>query len=198
MFIVLAFALFSNSAYSQPQTARAKKQNVKTKIIEKVVEIDLDIAASKSYIPKTIQSGLEQKTDGASLMQEADGKDNASDESLSFRKTTSISNKMIVVMFNQNSSDLYDDMKRRIKKMAAEIRNRKYDRVIVEGFASPDEYNIEELSARRAKAVYDELLLDFIDAKKLEYIGLGAKLPIESNKTPNGRQSNRRVELIVE
>ncbi len=59
-----------------------------------------------------------------------------------------------------------------------------------------EQYNLE-LSKSRAAAVRDYLVAGGIPGFKLRIVGLGAKEPIASNKTENGRAQNRRVEIIV-
>jgi OmpA-OmpF porin, OOP family len=55
----------------------------------------------------------------------------------------------------------------------------------------------QALSERRAAAVRTHLIAAFgIEAGRLEARGLGASRPAESNDSPEGRQNNRRVELI--
>jgi OOP family OmpA-OmpF porin len=52
------------------------------------------------------------------------------------------------------------------------------------------------LSEKRAAAVKAYLVSKGIDASRLESKGLGATKPKVSNDTPEGRQTNRRVELV--
>lgn len=53
------------------------------------------------------------------------------------------------------------------------------------------------LSERRAAAVVRFLTETYrIDPGRLEVRGLGPSAPIASNDTPEGRQQNRRVELV--
>jgi len=54
-----------------------------------------------------------------------------------------------------------------------------------------------KLSTDRAKMVYDLLVLNGIDAKKLSYKGFGATKPIASNITEKGKALNRRTEFMV-
>ncbi|MEP0547778.1 MAG: OmpA family protein [Rhodothermales bacterium] len=55
-----------------------------------------------------------------------------------------------------------------------------------------------QLSERRAAAVRDYLVQrEGIDASRLESAGLGQTAPAADNATPEGRQTNRRVELVV-
>jgi outer membrane protein OmpA-like peptidoglycan-associated protein len=57
-------------------------------------------------------------------------------------------------------------------------------------------YNLD-LSGRRAVAVKAHLVSAFgIDAGRLETTGLGETTPAADNATPEGRQQNRRVELV--
>ena len=55
-------------------------------------------------------------------------------------------------------------------------------------------YNMK-LSENRAKAVMEYLLNKGVDSERLSSKGLGLTMPIASNKTPEGRTRNRRVEL---
>jgi len=59
-----------------------------------------------------------------------------------------------------------------------------------------DEYN-QELSERRAGAVRDYLVQQGVAASAVTARGFGKTEPIASNDTPEGRQKNRRVELVV-
>jgi outer membrane protein OmpA-like peptidoglycan-associated protein len=52
------------------------------------------------------------------------------------------------------------------------------------------------LSDKRAAAVKDYLVGKGIDASRLDAKGLGATKPVASNATAEGRQENRRVELV--
>ncbi len=54
------------------------------------------------------------------------------------------------------------------------------------------------LSEQRAQAVVDGLVARGIDPARLQASGKGETEPIETNDTPEGRQSNRRVEIDVE
>ncbi len=55
----------------------------------------------------------------------------------------------------------------------------------------------QKLSEQRAGAVRDYLLSQGIPADQITSSGKGFTMPVADNKTPAGRQQNRRVELIV-
>lgn len=53
------------------------------------------------------------------------------------------------------------------------------------------------LSTERAKSVYKYFYESGISPARMQYIGYGDSMPITSNKTNEGRQKNRRVELVI-
>ncbi len=58
-------------------------------------------------------------------------------------------------------------------------------------------YLNKRLSQRRANSVMIQLIKDGVDANRLSAKGYGEKNPIASNRTANGRATNRRVELKI-
>ena len=59
-----------------------------------------------------------------------------------------------------------------------------------------DEYN-QRLSEQRGAAVRDYLTQEGMAASSVTTKGLGKTQPVASNDTANGRQQNRRVELVI-
>ena len=59
-----------------------------------------------------------------------------------------------------------------------------------------DEFN-QQLSERRAESVRDFLAQQGVPASGITARGFGKTQPVASNDTPEGRQRNRRVELVV-
>lgn len=57
-------------------------------------------------------------------------------------------------------------------------------------------YNLD-LSARRARAVFDYLLQKGIPEKRLDWKAFGETRPVAENTSEAGRQQNRRVECII-
>lgn len=55
----------------------------------------------------------------------------------------------------------------------------------------------QTLSERRAEAVRNYLIQQGVPAGATSAAGFGKTRPVASNETPEGRQLNRRVELVV-
>lgn len=58
-----------------------------------------------------------------------------------------------------------------------------------------DEYNMN-LSQRRAQTVVDYLVKRGVEESRLRAVGYGNTMPIASNNSKEGRQINRRVEMV--
>jgi outer membrane protein OmpA-like peptidoglycan-associated protein len=107
------------------------------------------------------------------------------------------------VNFQFDSADLTPDGRDRVNQIAS-ILNRQASnrRVAVEGHASRESaaqeaYN-QRLSERRAETVADALGRDGVQTSQISSRGLGTRSPIASNETEDGRQQNRRVEVVIE
>jgi outer membrane protein OmpA-like peptidoglycan-associated protein len=59
------------------------------------------------------------------------------------------------------------------------------------------EVDNQKLSEKRAKAVYDYLVVKGIKANQLAYKGYGEKAPFTENSSEEGRALNRRTELKI-
>jgi OOP family OmpA-OmpF porin len=57
-------------------------------------------------------------------------------------------------------------------------------------------YN-QELTEKRAQAVADQFQAEGIAADRMTVKGMGEANPVESNETRQGREANRRVEVVV-
>ncbi|HKQ85345.1 MAG TPA: OmpA family protein [Candidatus Acidoferrales bacterium] len=69
----------------------------------------------------------------------------------------------------------------------------------IEGYTDSvgsDDYN-QQLSEQRAASVRDFLAQEGVPASSITAKGLGKADPVASNDTPEGRQRNRRVEIVV-
>ena len=103
------------------------------------------------------------------------------------------------ILFDVDKAETKSTAKDSIAK-AAEVLVKYPDTYItVEGHTDSTgttEYN-QKLSERRADAVRDQLLRDGVPASRLSVKGYGESNPVADNATPEGRQSNRRVQLEI-
>lgn len=103
------------------------------------------------------------------------------------------------VLFDTNKSELRSGARSTIDKLAAFLAEYPTRNVQIEGFTDSTgavEYN-QRLSERRAEAVRNVLAAQGIDSRRLMTRGYGVEYPVASNETAEGRQRNRRVEVII-
>jgi outer membrane protein OmpA-like peptidoglycan-associated protein len=103
------------------------------------------------------------------------------------------------VLFDVDRSDVKPGASTELERVATVINEEPGRRVLVEGHADstgPDSYNLE-LSRRRAESVARALVDDGVSPSRVISEGLGETQPIATNDTPEGRQQNRRVEVVV-
>jgi outer membrane protein OmpA-like peptidoglycan-associated protein len=103
------------------------------------------------------------------------------------------------VLFRSGSYELLPGARERLAKVSGIVLAYPSLRVAVEGHTDSigsDEYNFS-LSERRAEAVRDYLVQQGIAPSSVTSRGYGKSEPIASNDTPEGRQQNRRVELVL-
>ena len=105
------------------------------------------------------------------------------------------------VYFDFDSSNLKVSSREKIAEIATILNHeRSKDRIIsVEGHSDnigDPNYNLT-LSSERADVVMKELVFSSIDQGRLSSLGKGENSPIADNSTREGRQANRRVEIVV-
>ncbi len=103
------------------------------------------------------------------------------------------------VLFRSGSFELAPGARERLAKVSGIILAYPSLHVSVEGHTDSvggDDYN-QTLSERRAQAVRDYFVQQGISSTSVEAHGFGKTAPIASNDTPDGRQQNRRVELVL-
>jgi outer membrane protein OmpA-like peptidoglycan-associated protein len=103
------------------------------------------------------------------------------------------------VLFKSGSYELMPGARERLAKVSGIVLAYSGLRLAVEGHTDSiggDEYN-RKLSEQRADAVRDYLVQQGIGADAITASGFGKSEPVAANDTPEGRQQNRRVELVV-
>ena len=100
-------------------------------------------------------------------------------------------------LFDFDKSVVRPDGKRSIDEALAKIKGVDLEMVIATGHTDSigtDRYN-QRLSERRAAAVKEYLVSKGIASSKVTTIGKGESQPVATNKTAEGRQKNRRVDI---
>ena len=101
------------------------------------------------------------------------------------------------VTFDTNMADIRPSFYEVLDSVALVLKE--YDKTIIEIMGHTDStgseaYN-QKLSERRAASVGKYLAGQGIDSRRVVPQGFGARSPIASNTTAEGKQQNRRVEL---
>ena len=106
---------------------------------------------------------------------------------------------MADVLFDFNKYNLKPDAQIKLAKLAGIIQSHPGLHLAVEGHTDnigTDEVNMK-LSQQRADTVRDFLVQQGLAQDALTSVGLGKSEPVADNNTNEGRQKNRRVEIIV-
>jgi OOP family OmpA-OmpF porin len=100
-------------------------------------------------------------------------------------------------LFDFDKSVVRPDGKKNIDDALAKLKGVDVEMVIATGHTDSigtEAYN-QKLSERRAAAVKEYLVSKGIPASKITTIGKGESQPVATNKTAEGRQKNRRVDI---
>jgi len=103
------------------------------------------------------------------------------------------------VLFRSGSFELAPGARERLAKVSGIVLAYPSLHLSIEGHTDSvggDEYN-QNLSEQRAQAVRDYFVQQGISSSTIETHGYGKSAPIASNDSPEGRQQNRRVELVL-
>jgi len=103
------------------------------------------------------------------------------------------------VLFDFDKSALKADGKSKLDDLAAKVKDINLEVVIAIGHTDSigsDAYN-QKLSVRRAESVKAYLVSKGVEPNRIYTEGKGEKQPVASNKTKDGRQKNRRVEIEI-
>ncbi len=104
------------------------------------------------------------------------------------------------VLFDVDSDRIRPESTPTLEEIGEMLEEHPNLRIAIEGHTDStgdDDHNLD-LSIRRAVAVRQYLIDAYgIDANRLEADGFGETQPAADNDTPEGRQQNRRVELVI-
>ena len=103
------------------------------------------------------------------------------------------------IFFDTDKYDLKPESNAELQHLVLFMKQNPHLKVEISGHTDnigSDEHN-QILSEKRAKAVYDFLILNGIDKNRMTYKGYGETKPIDTNDTEEGRANNRRTEFTV-
>jgi outer membrane protein OmpA-like peptidoglycan-associated protein len=103
------------------------------------------------------------------------------------------------VLFDTGKFSLRPEAREKLARVAGIVESHPGLRLDVEGYTDSvgtDEYN-QQLSEKRGVSVRDDLMQQGMPAASVSSKGFGKSQPTASNDTAEGRQQNRRVELVI-
>jgi outer membrane protein OmpA-like peptidoglycan-associated protein len=104
------------------------------------------------------------------------------------------------ILFDVNSDRIRPESTPTLEEIGEMLADHADLRISIEGHtdADGDDASNQALSEKRAAAVRSFLMVTYsVDAGRLESVGVGETKPVAPNDTPEGKQQNRRVELVV-
>jgi len=104
------------------------------------------------------------------------------------------------ILFDFDKATLRRDVEFNLVKIATILNQFAEMKVLVEGHTDnigTEEYNLG-LSQRRAQAVDEFLVSQGVVESRLSFEGYGESRPVADNDTDEGRQKNRRVDLVIQ
>jgi outer membrane protein OmpA-like peptidoglycan-associated protein len=103
------------------------------------------------------------------------------------------------ILFDFNKATLRREVEFNLVKIATILNQFPEMGILIEGHTDSigtDEYNLD-LSRRRAQAVSEFLKSQDVAEARMTYEGYGESRPVADNETDQGRQRNRRVDLVI-
>jgi outer membrane protein OmpA-like peptidoglycan-associated protein len=104
------------------------------------------------------------------------------------------------ILFDFDKATLRRDVEFNLVKIATILNQFSEMNIAIEGHTDAvgtEEYNLG-LSKRRAQAVRDFLASQGVVEGRLSFDGYGESRPVADNDTEEGRQKNRRVDLVIQ
>jgi len=172
-------------------------------------KVDTAQAQAQSRLSEDQRAGLSEQRETARLdsrTREADiahDKNDALQQQIDAMNAKPTDRGLVVtlgdVLFDTGKSTLKSSAASNLNSVVAFLVQYEERTVIIEGNTDNvgnDEYN-QGLSERRANSVAAYLVRHGISPNRIDAAGLGENSPVADNNTSEGRQENRRVEVII-
>jgi outer membrane protein OmpA-like peptidoglycan-associated protein len=103
------------------------------------------------------------------------------------------------ILFDLGQATLKPGAEASVQKISAVLKQYPDHKISVEGYtdSTGSEAFNQQLSENRAQAVRDALVAGGLDSTAISVHGYGKANPVATNATADGRQQNRRVEIVV-
>ncbi len=103
------------------------------------------------------------------------------------------------VLFDTNRAELKPGAMRNVEKLVSFLKQYPQRNAMIEGFTDSvgSDSSNQELSGRRAAAVRMALVDMGVGGERIRTQGFGEQYPVASNDSIDGRQLNRRVEIVL-
>ena len=183
------------AAQQQAQMTQQQLQQAQQQSASEAEKARQEAAAAQAELEKTRQQLAERDAEAKQLRMEQDLARIAATKS----ETRGIVVTLPGIFFDPGKSQLKPGAKKMLQRIAAQLKGDESIRVSVEGHTDNtgnSEKNME-ISEKRAEAVREYLVSQGMADDRIMATGKGESEPVATNKTPAGRQQNRRVELII-
>ncbi len=103
------------------------------------------------------------------------------------------------ILFAVDSAVLSDGSRYSLDDFAQVMMDYPKTAILVQGYtdSTGSEHHNQALSERRAESVMSHLAMRQVDRTRMDAIGYGEGYPVADNSTTQGREQNRRVEILV-
>ena len=103
------------------------------------------------------------------------------------------------ILFDRGEASLKRGAEATVRRISSVLKQYPDHKISIEGYTDStgtDAFN-QQLSENRAAAVRNVLVAGGLDSSAISVHGYGKSSPVATNATPDGRQQNRRVEVVV-
>jgi outer membrane protein OmpA-like peptidoglycan-associated protein/tetratricopeptide (TPR) repeat protein len=194
-------------AKNEPASAKMELKNVETK---KITEIPVDSATGRYILATLVHDDyiITVKKDDYAYTSKYISKQDTEVPIAETKVKVDFDIKPIAVgesyrlndiHFAYGSAELTQDSKLIIDDFVMYLNDHPTMKVAIHGHTdnvSGADFNLK-LSEDRAKAVYDYMVSNGIDASRLSHKGFGLTQPVATNDTEEGRALNRRTEFVI-
>jgi len=184
-------------AKRQAELTAAKEAQMKAEAAQAKAEADAKAAAAKAKAQAASEEAERERAASAALRAQLLQQLN------SVLQTTDSPRGLVVnmadVLFDFGKYNLKSDAQIKLAKLAGIIQSHPGLHLAIEGHTDnigSDETNMK-LSQQRADTVRDFLVQQGLPTDTITSVGMGKAEPVADNSTNEGRQKNRRVEIIV-